>query len=211
MTALTTLRSLVIAQIPLASDPLLDRTLVEVARDFCEKTRAYRTTQTATVTADTLEVTLTPPADGELVDIIKSTLDGLPLTKKTHEQLDEIDPEWRTDPQSSYYITLGDSANEVLVAPLSSTTYASGLSVRCAWKPALGATTLDAVIVSKYSDALIAGALSKLFIIPGESFTDPERSNYYGTVYANARDEAKQAASDGRMKGVVRKIKYGGL
>jgi hypothetical protein len=30
-------------------------------------------------------------------------------------------------------------------------------------------------------------------------------------VYASARDEAKQAASDGRMKGVVRKIKYGGL
>ena len=211
MTAITALRSLVITQVPLANDVTIDRILVEVARDFFEVTRAWRSSVTATVTADTLGVTLTPPTDGELVDIVAATLDEVTLVKKTQEQLDAIDPKWRTESQTSYYITTGDALNEVLIAPMSATTFTSGLAARVAWKPALGAATLDAVMVSKYSDALVAGALGKLFMIPGEPYNNVALASYYAGTYEQKRDEARQSAVDGRMQGVVRKVRYGGI
>lgn len=211
MTAISTLRSLVIAQIPEANDLLIDRTLLEVARVFCEYTRAWRSTVTETVTASTLAVALTPPTDGEMVDVVKATLDGAPLDKKTHEQLDEIDSQWRTREGSSSYITSSDSLNEVLIAPLANTTYTNGLSVRVAWKPTLTAVTLDAMLVSKYSDLLVEGTLGKLFIIPDEPWEDASRGAYYTTLFEEKSEAARHAVADGNMQGVGRKVKYGGL
>jgi len=211
MTAIATMRSLIIAQIPAANDLLIDRTLIEVAREFCDYTRAWRTTVSETVTADTLEVALTPPTDGELVDIVKATLDGNPLTKKTMEQLDEAAPKWRTDPKSGNYITLSDTQDEVLVAPISSTTYTSGLSVRAAWRPVLGATTLDTMLISRYSDALVHGTLGRLLSIPSTDWMDGPLASHYLAMYQNDMITARQKSADGNMKGIVRKVRYGGL
>ena len=211
MTAIATVRSLVITQIPLAPDMLIDRVLIEIARDFCAYTRAWRSTVAANVTADTLGVALTPPTDGELVDVVKATLNGNPLTKKTHEQLDALVPKWRTTPAGSSYITKGDTLNEVLVAPLSSTTYASGLSVRAAWKPALTATTLDDMLISNHSDALIDGVLGKLFGLPDKPWTSGGLASHYQASFQIKKDVARQQTADGDMKGVVRKVRYGGL
>ena len=211
MTAIATIRSLVITQIPLAPDMLIDRTLIEIARDFCVYTRAWRSSVAATVTADTLEVALTPPTGGELVDVVKATLNGNPLTKKTQVQLDEETPRWRTQSSAGSYITKGDTLNEVLVAPLSSTTYTSGLTVRAAWKPALTATTLDDMLISNHSDALIDGVLGKLFGLPDKPWTSGGLASHYQASFEIKKDVARQQSTDGDMKGVVRKVRYGGL
>ena len=211
MTAIATIRSLVITQIPLAPDMLIDRTLIEIAREFCVYTRAWRSSVSATVTADTLEVALTPPTGGELVDVVKATLDGYPLTKKTQEQLDELVPKWRTTPAGSSYITKGDTLNEVLVAPLSSTTYTNGLTVRAAWKPALDATVLDDMLISNHSDCLVEGVLGKLFGLPEKPWTSGGLASHYQASFEIKKDIARQQSADGNMKGVVRKVRYGGL
>jgi hypothetical protein len=106
---------------------------------------------------------------------------------------------------------MDDTLNQVLIAPLSGTTYTSGLSVRVAWKPTLAATVLDEKLASRYPDALIAGALHRLLSIPNQSWSNGGLAAYYGGRYDLLRDEAKQASTDGGMKGVVRKVKYGGL
>ena len=211
MTAIATIRSLVITQIPLAPDMLIDRTLIEIAREFCTYTRAWRSSVAATVTAGTLGVALTPPTGGELVDVVKATLDGYPLTKKTQVQLDELIPKWRTQSSAGSYITKGDTLNEVLVAPLSSTTYTSGLTVRAAWKPALTATTLDDMLISNHSDALIDGVLGKLFGLPDKPWTSGGLASHYQASFEIKKDVARQQSTDGDMKGVVRKVRYGGL
>ena len=211
MTALTTMRTLVITQIPAANDLLIDRVILEAAREFCKQTRVLRQNVTGTVTAGTLNVTLTPPTDTELIDVVSATLDGNRLTRKTTSQLDVINPKWRTETGGSDFITLSDTLNDVLVAPLSATTFTSGLVVRGAWRPVLGATTLDDRLVSDWSDALLAGAYARLYGIPGQSWSSPQMSDYYQSMFAAKTEEATQEATDSNMKGVVRKVKYGGL
>lgn len=212
MTAITALEPLVYSKVPMAPTITINRMLVEAIRDFCDYTRAWRTTISETVTADTLGVTVTPPTDGELVDVVKASLDGsIKLGRRTQEQLDDEQNDWRTDSGTASFYTLGDDVNEVLIAPMSATTYTNGLELRCAWKPVLGATTIDTLMVSKYSDVFVAGAIARLLMDPDEPYSNPDRAGYYATVFMEGREDAKQQASDGRMKGVVRKIKYGGL
>jgi hypothetical protein len=211
MTTVATMRQLVITQIPEANDMLIDRVLIEVAREFCTKTRVLRRNVTETVTASTLNVTLTPPTDTELVDIVSATLDDNRLERKTTAQLDAINPKWRTEAGNSDYITLSDDLNDVLVAPLSQTTYASGLVVRGSWRPVLGATTFDDRLVSDYSDALLAGAYGRLYSVPNQPWADGNLAGFYMRSYLGQMAEAKQSATDSNMAGVVRKVRYGGL
>jgi len=67
------------------------------------------------------------------------------------------------------------------------------------------------VLVSKHSDALVAGALGKLFAIPEEPWTNGSMASYYTGAYEVAKDDAKSTSADGRMQGVARKVRYGGL
>ena len=214
MSAIATLRALITPLIPQASDIQVDRLLIEVARDFCDVTRAWKRTHTGlTITAGTLEVTLAPPTDGELVDVAQATLDGgAPLDKKTQEQLDGIQPLWRTQAGTPGYVMLSDEAlNAIRVAPLPSTTYTAVFTVRAVYKPTLAATTLDDILVSKHSDALVAGTLGKLFIIPGAPWNDNALGAYYTSLYEEKRNAAKQTSADGRMTGVARRVRYGGI
>lgn len=211
MANLSALRNRIISQIPAANDVMIDRVLIEVIREFCKYTRAWRTTVTETVTANTLEVTLTPPTDAEFVDVVKASLDGYPLTKKTHTQLDEIEPRWRTDVSSPSYVTEGDELNEILAVPQSGTTRTDLLVVRVAWKPTLLATTINDRLLSQYSEEIINGTLHKMFAMPGVPWADGPRSAFYGTLYTDQRDDAKTMATAGGQTGVVRKVKYGGL
>ena len=149
--------------------------------------------------------------DAELVDIVSATLDDNKLERKTTAQLDAINPKWRTDSGGSDYITLSDDMNDVLVAPLSATTYTSGLVVRGSWRPVLGATTFDDRLVSDYSDALLAGAYGRLYSSPGAPWANGDLAGFYMRSYLEQMADAQQAATDSNMTGVVRKIKYGGL
>jgi len=211
MTAIATVRALVYAQVPEAPDLLIDRVLIETARDFCKQTRAWRSTITETVTADTLTVDVTPPTEGELVDVVTASLDSQPLEKKTEFQLDEIDPDWRTVAGTPFAILLGDDTDQVIVAGLSSTTYTAGLTIRAAWQPILGAATLDGKLVSQFSDALVRGALGRLYLMPDQPWTSENKAGFYMTWYENDVNDAKSKVADGGMIGVGRKVRYGGL
>ena len=211
MTAIATVRQLVITQIPAANDLLIDRVVIEAARELCKKARVLRRNVTATVTAETLNVTLTPPADTELVDVVNAVLDDNRLTKKTTAQLDAMNAKWRTQSGGSDYITLSDDLNDVLIAPLSGTTYTNGLVVRGAWRPVLGATTLDDRLVSEHSKCIVAGALGLLYGIPSQPWSSGGLASYYQTNFNDMVEEARQSAGDSEMQGVVRKVAYGGL
>lgn len=210
MTALTALRTQIIAKIPEANDLLIDRTLIEVAREFCEYTRAWRTYVAVTVNADTLNVVLTPPTDGEMVDIVTCERNGEDILKRTHEQIKALIPKWRTAAGEPKYVTIGDELNELLFSPVTQTEL-TDVEARIAWKPALSATTLADKLVSKYSDELVNGALGRLFLDPDVPWGDNARAAYYTELYDDQKDHAKVKVTAGDMTGVVRNIRYGGL
>lgn len=210
MTAIAVPRAWITSMVPDAPDPLVDRTLLEVARDFCKETRAWRSTITESVVASVLTVAVTPPADAELTDIVKATLDTNSIRKVTDEQAETEDPEWRTRPGVPWAIMLDDTLDQVALVPLPQSA-STALVIRAAWKPTLTAVTLDAKLLSDHSEALIQGTLAKLFMIPEAPWENSNKGTFYAGSYNLSMLRAKDAVSDGGMKGVARKVKYGGL
>lgn len=212
MSTLASLRPLVLGHVPAASNFLVDRTMVEAARIFCRESLAWRRAITETVTAGTLEVIVSPPAFAELVDVISGVLDDtIPLTKSTPKKMDREYLDWRTDQQTPEHVLMGEAVNEILIAPLSSTTYTAGLQLFAAFKPILTATTLDDLLVSEHIEAIVHGALSKLFLIPGRPWTDGTLAAYYQNMFDQEIMDAKSHADSGRTVGVPRKVRYGGI
>ena len=211
MAALSSLSTLIVQQIPAVNDLLAERIVLETMRDFCTYTRQWRSSQDLTVTAGTLNVVVTPPTDGELVDVVTCERDGEPILKKAHNQIKAIVPRWRTQPGAPKYVTIGDALNELYFVPTSETTLTAEMDTRLAWKPILAATEIDDLLLSRHSDCFINGALGRLFVQPDQVWTDTTRANYYNELYEDAKELARSQAEDSHMTGVVRKIKYGGL
>jgi hypothetical protein len=210
--AIALLRKQIIQHIPEANDPMIDRVFIETCRDFCEFTRAWRVTQALTITADTLNVVVTPPTGGELVDVVDcETEDGKDITKATQTQIKQKVSKWRTAAGAPDFVTLGDALNELYFVPTSQTTLTTSVQTRMAFKPILSAVVFDELMISKYIDTLIAGTLARLYIMPKQVWTDGTLASYYTTKYDDERDDAKRKVTAGNMTGVSRKIRYGGL
>ena len=57
----------------------------------------------------------------------------------------------------------------------------------------------------------LTGTLAELLTIPRKPWSDKGLAGYYRALYDEQVVDATAKATDGRMKGVARKTKYGGL
>ena len=210
MATLASLRNRVIAKVPEANDLLIDRTIIEIIRDFCEYTRAWRSYVAITVNAATLEVVLTPPADAEMVDIVSCERNGQDILKRTPEQIKQLVPKWRTAVGEPKYVTIGDDLDELWFCPTSPIEL-TDVEARIAWKPLQSATTVPDKLVSKYSEEIINGTVGRLMIEPDTPWADTARGGYYIELYDDQKDAAKVKVTAGDMTGVVRNVRYGGI
>ena len=204
----------ILAYAPNAPDPLVERLLVKVARDFCERTHAWRAELSAmNVVAGAKEIPVTPPTDGVFVEVLSAVYDDRrpPLKPRTRKQLDREVLAWRTKPGLPEFFTEGDALNEFWLAPLPQYSVSGGLVVTAAFKPTKTAAVLDDLLVDLYSEALVNGTLAELLTIPRKPWSDKGLAAYYKALYEEQVVDATAKATDGRMKGVARKTKYGGL
>ena len=215
MAALTDLVPDIRSDIPEIPSFVAQRQLLRAARTFCEETRAWRTNIQISVIANTATVSLTTivPTGTELVDIIsmKNTNGYEPVHPRTFSWLDQNKSDWRseTDLNAIYYVLQGN--NTLRLVPTPSTTTLNLYDARIAVKPLMSATTLDDVLVNKHREALISGALGKLFLIPRKPWTDLELGQYHQAVFVNSWPRARAETADEFQTGVPRKVKYGGL
>jgi hypothetical protein len=212
-TAILDLLPQVFASAPTAPNQIVTRYMRDAAREFCRRTLAWKADVLAlTVTADTANVTVTPPTDGVLIDINSAVLDNnTPLVKKTRAQLDKAFPKWRTEAGTPTHITLSETQNDILLVKIPATTYTSLLDVSGVFVPTLTATTLDDNLVDRYGEDIVNGALYRLLRLPGKPWSDPNQALFYGTLFEDAINDAKTEVADGNMVGVARKVTYGGL
>lgn len=215
MGALTTLVPDVRAAIPELPSFIAERQILRAARIFCEDSRAWRVNITVSVTANVATVNLTSllPANTELVDIIsvKNEAGGQPIQPRTYAWLDENTSDWRgeTNVNANWYVL--DGNNTIRFVPVPAVTTASLYDVRVAVKPKLSATVLDDVILNKYDETLINGALGRLYLIPRKPWTDASLAQFHEGMFRSAIPAARSEAADEFQTGVRRKVKYGGI
>lgn len=215
MAAISALVPDVRVEIPEAPSFVAERQLLRAAREFLEQTRAWRINVQVSTTATiaTVDLTALLPADTELVDTIsiKNIAGGEPVEPRTYSWLDTNSSDWRSDTTLDAKWFVLDGNNTIRFVPTPSTTVANQYDVRLAVKPLLSATVIDDIVANKYDEALIHGALGKLYALPRKPWTDMNLAQYHQLLFVSSIPGARTEAAEEFQTGVPRKVKYGGL
>jgi hypothetical protein len=203
------------AEIPEIPGFVAERQLLRSIREFCAATQAWRVNVQISTTADveTIDIEALLPTATELIDVIsmKNVAGGQPVLPKTHAWLDENTTDWHTDTDlnAKYYIQ--QDLNELRLSPIPSVTTAFQYDVRLSVKPTLAATEASDILVSRYNEIFIHGALAKLYLLPRKPWSDTNLSAYHMSQFTGSFFRATAEAADEFQKGVARTVKYGGI
>lgn len=203
------------ASIPDIPSFVAERQILRAARVFCEETRSWRINFQISVVGSVTTVSLVAslPSGTELVDVIsiKNVNGGAPVSPVTYAWLDKNATNWRSesDLNAKYYVL--NSNNVLRLVPKPSTTTAFLYDARVAVKPLRTATTLNDVLMNKYDEVLIDGALAYLYLMPRKPWTDGALAAVHSARFQASFAGARAAAADEFQVGVARKVRYGGL
>lgn len=158
------------------------------------------------------------------VESLQWAATGDEIEYKTHEQLQEMDPEWRTrtGPIPRYWTHDIDSDDlyTVRLAPVPEANVTDALNARLVVithsYAGIGANANDMLAVSlpddlfhRYRDDFVNGALSRLYRMPGRDWSDKQLAEYHRKLFNDAMVPAKSEA-DNDYTSASHTVRYGG-
>lgn len=174
MTSVDALRPFIAPLVSACPDPTMDHHVVMAAREFCERTRVWRVVD-AFEAAGTETEALAVPSNATLFEIEDVWLDG------RHLERDRFSSQQLGGSGMPDAFTQARPNTLMLVPP-----GIGSLRVSMFVKPAIGADTLPDFLIDQHAQAIADGALARLFMIPGQSWTNPQ----FGSVHRAAFDVA---------------------
>lgn len=204
MSALDTFLPEVRPWAPGVPDVVAYKAIRNAAVEFCQRTRLWKWESTVAVLAtDDATRAITIPTGSEIIDFEAVLWDGLKLTPKSTEELDGILPGWRTGligPGVPQHITqVNEDTLRLVPAPMQD----GSLYLCLRLQPAQNATTLPD-FMDKHREALGWGALARLLMTPGQSYTNPELAMAYGARFEARLNTKSQAGSRGQQNARIR-------
>lgn len=168
------------------------RELILAAREFYEKSTAWRTVLQFDMDADDADYTLTPvDADCEVTKIMDVAFNGTPM-RKFFRRPDGTYEEATTP--YAYFITEPDTIH---LWPKPTTALADGLTAYIALVPLRTATLLPDVTEKLHYEAILDGLLGRLFSHPAKPYSDTARAQYHLSRFQNAIGEYAARAKAG--------------
>jgi hypothetical protein len=125
--------------------------------------------------------------------------------------LDINETDWRdqTALTAKWYVLSTNNIIQFVPSPSESVDYYFRIAVKPT--PDLALTEVADVVANKYSELLVHGAKSFLFMTPRKPWTDLQLAQYHEAVFQTGIPDARSEAADEFQTGVARKVKYGGL
>lgn len=151
----------------------------QAAIEFCEKTRLWRYDDVFTLSAENPEAVIAP-SGAVIHEIERIDFNDQQLTKATPAQLDEWLPLWRAgtlDGNPQYFTQT--EPNTVALVPLGD----GELKVWVWLKPAQDAEEVPDFMVDQYRQIIADGALTRILMIPGQSFTNAEMAMAFSAAF----------------------------
>lgn len=165
---------------------------------FCEQSAVVRSTLTAVdVDAGTDEYTFTAASGTQPLIVLSLVYNEMRIYPKTQDELDVIDPGWRTADAgpATWFTGLGPGTIKLNRVP--DETITDGLIPTIATRPEIGATTFDSLLYTSYSDAIRYGAVSILQEVPGKEWSDMKTSIYNAQIFNTYIQRARSAGEKG--------------
>lgn len=160
------------------------------------------------------------------IDALRWAPTGRDLDFKTAQQLQAADRLWRTREAAipaawTYEIDSGDSTAMVRLYPVPADTVVDALEARLVISThtyaGIGATPDDELEVSlpdeifhKFRDAIVSGALGRLYAIPRRDWTDFKAAGYHKSLFEEAKVSAKSEGDVDHGEPCLT-VAYGGL
>lgn len=172
---------------------------------FCEETKLWKYEDTFAIGAEP-NVTCAP--QGAVIhDIERCDWNGLRLDPATTGWLDDRYPDWRSDTQlwtgqPAWFTQL--EPDTIRVVPMSNTTPAGTLSVWLRLKPSEDADQVPDFIASQHAALIGWGACAGILMLPKQSFTDPDRAQYYQAKFDQGLGRKSKLQQAGQQRGPIR-------
>lgn len=206
----------ILPELPKATTGMVDLHLLHTARDFCEKTSAWRYPFTVSATADedTYDISV-PTIASEIVRVTRLVIDSDLLwddrwtpDSPTQDSLDADLPKYRRDKPP---FTLNNLNTELVLIEdeIPSASGTDNIAITAALKPGFSATVLPDFLKFEHMEAMRCGVLSRLMRMGNKPWTDRQLAVEYGNDYDRLCLAAATSAQQGNTKQRLRTRKAG--
>lgn len=178
--------------------------IIEAAIELCTKSGAWTEILDLVYTNNgTHSYELDLPKDSRALLITDVWAGSRLLAPKTMAELSRVLPDWQTaqgDP--SYYNQ--QNWEELRVYPTPNNPASQALTVRAQLAPKRGATTFPDSLVDRRLQGIAAGALARLMLKPGQSWSNPQLAAFHQNVFLTDCGNARVEQFHERVQGSVR-------
>lgn len=174
--------------------------LRQAAIEFCERTRLWRFDDEFAVSVDDSEGIIAPNG-ADIHEIEAVFFDGQELEPKSTSWLDGNMRGWRDGKLSGvpHYFTQTET-NTIRLVPFMAGTV--GLHV---WlKPSQDAKLLPDWMVDQHRETIAHGALSRILLMPSQTFTNPELAMVFSNKFQSKLDRLSATGFAGQQRAQTR-------
>lgn len=197
--------------LPECNDVILRKTLQEVYRDFCKRSAALRTWRKAALSLHGGGLAVAPVLSGEIDCVTQVCLVGPGWHRHVRDWRFAGSPPMLCIPHLSehdFFVGTFDAnlvQHRVNVGTLPPEDGAEepprpmpvAVWVEAVEIPSLNEERAPKAFLRRYGDAIVDGALARLFSMSGRPWSDPEQARQRGLSYSNALSEARQRGMNG--------------
>lgn len=194
-----------LADVPGAPDVLATQALLLTAIDFCTRTLAWDEIQDPIPLEDDVGTyDVYAPTSARVVTIKSISAFDRALHPVAMSELQLYVPNWQTAKSSQpIYYSAPDDLSTVRLFPIPYGSNGAQVTIRAAYTPILGATTVPDAIVNRYLDAIISGAKARLMASPGKSWSNPQLSVFHRQEYEDGVVRAMADVAHDKVQGSV--------
>lgn len=189
--------SRILPLVPNCPDPLVEQAVLDSAIEFCERSNALRHTIdpfSTVVGQSAYDIDI--PSCSTFVRVVYLTVDNMEITSQVVEALPNH--QLADSMPQRYYVERTDFGLQLNFYPAPDDVYTVAMNV--VLKPAYGTRYLDDDLFNYWNDAIVAGALYRLKVVPGQPFSDPTGALYYDR---RAKVLCHQARIEGNIGRVI--------
>lgn len=176
----------------LAGSALILQKIRDVARDFCQWSRAWQwDAPLLSVVANQKTYSVVTPGDAEPAVILYMSKDGDEVFPKDPAWLDRFSAGWRTASGDDFRFYTQESRKTFRFAAIPITADTDAIFYRLALKPSPTSEELDEDVWMEWYDVIGAGAKAQLMMMSGKPWTDLKAGAINANAYRVGRARAR--------------------
>ncbi|HRG70692.1 MAG TPA: hypothetical protein PLH95_03585 [Thauera aminoaromatica] len=192
----------VLVHCPSAPIPTVRRVLRRSARAFCQRTFAWKVWLPCEQAAspDLTDYTIALPTGAELVRLEQVVADGVPVTTTMQDVPadDWTDEDTAAEMPDRQAVTADLLTITITAGPLADTAV---VKAQVALQPTLAAAACAfELLATRYFEAIVDGALARLFAMKGATFGDNDEAAKFGAMFEAAIGRAVNDVSRGHTR-----------